>query len=130
MNRTASCRRQQGFALVAAIVLIVALAAMAGFVATMTGGQSATQQLEFAATRVDLAAQAGLEWGAYRVLQQGVCVPANTPFTPPAGTTLAGVAVAVSCTPGGPPHRITARAWIGAPASPDYVERVKIADFP
>lgn len=130
MNRTVPCRPQRGFALIAAIVLIVVLAAMAGFVATMTGGQSASQQLEYTASRVDLAAQAGLEWGAYRILRQGVCVPAGTPFAPPAGTSLSGITVQVSCTPGGPPHRITARAWIGVPASPDYVERVKIADFP
>jgi MSHA biogenesis protein MshP len=130
MNCTASRRRQQGFALIAAIVLIVVLAAMAGFVATMSSGQSASQQLEIASNRVDLAAQAGLEWGAYRVLKQGVCVAANTPFVPPANTTLSAATVQVSCTPGGPPHRITVRAWVGLPASPDYIERVKIADFP
>ena len=44
------------------------LAAMAGFVATMVGGQSTNQQLERMSQVADLAAQAGLEWGAYQVL--------------------------------------------------------------
>jgi hypothetical protein len=35
----------------------------------------------------------------------------------------------VSCVPGGPPYRITATASYGSPASPDYVERSKTADF-
>ena len=123
-------RTQQGFALIAAIVLIVVLAAMAGFVATMVGGQSANQQLERMSQVADLAAQAGMEWGAYQALKNANCVAANTPFTPPPNTSLSVMTVRVSCTPGGPPHRITAIASFGAPASPDYVERSKTADFP
>lgn len=120
---------QQGFALIAAIVLIVILAAMAGFVATMVGGQSANQQLERMSRVADLAAQAGLEWGAYQVLKSANCVVPDTPFLPPPNTSLSVMTVRVSCTPGGPPHRITATATFGAPASPDYVERSKTADF-
>lgn len=120
---------QRGFALIAAIVLIVVLAAMAGFVATMVGGQSANQQLERMSQVADLAAQAGLEWGAYQALKNANCVAANTPFTPPPNTSLSVMTVRVSCTPGGPPHLITARATFGVPASPDYVERTKTAFF-
>ena len=120
---------QQGFALIAAIVMIVVLAAMAGFVATMLGGQSANQQLERMSQVADLAAQAGMEWGAYQALKNANCVPANTPFLPPLNTTMSVMTVKVGCTPGGPPYRITATATYGVPASPDYVERSKTADF-
>lgn len=124
---------QQGFALIAAIVLIVVLAAMAGFVATMVGGQSANQQLERMSQVADLAAQAGLEWGAYQVLRQspGVCpfVPVPPPLVLPGS--LAGMTVTVSCLPVGPVYRVTAIARFGVnPANPDYVERIKTADFP
>jgi MSHA biogenesis protein MshP len=129
MKHIAPHHTQQGFALIAAIVLIVILAAMAGFVATMTGGQSANQQLERMSRVADLAAQAGMEWGAFQVLRNANCVPVNTVFTPPPNTSLSVMTVRVSCTPGGPPHRITATATFGVPASPDYVERTKTADF-
>jgi MSHA biogenesis protein MshP len=130
-------RSEQGFALIAAIVLIVILAAMAGFVATMVSGQSAGQQLERMSGVADRAAQTGVEWGAYQVLRQspGVCpfVPAVQPLSVP-GTPV-GMTVAVSCAPGAVPatYQITATAIFDAPASPagpDYVERIKTAVFP
>lgn len=127
-------RTSQGFALIAAIVLIVILAAMAGFVATMVGGQSAGQQLERMSGVADRAAQTGVEWGAYQVLRQspGVCpfVPAAAPLILPG--TPAGMTVMVSCVPGALPatYQIIATAIYGVPASPDYVERIKIANFP
>lgn len=131
-------KRTQGFALIAAIVLIVVLAAMAGFVASMVGGQSAGQQLERMSGVADRAAQTGVEWGAYQVLRQppGVCplVPAMMSFTPANLPGIpAGMTVTVSCVPvGGPaPFQITAIAQYGAnPANPDYVERSKTAVFP
>ena len=137
MKRREAKRSQQGFALIAAIVLIVVLAAMAGFVATMVGGQSTGQQLERMSGVAERAAQTGIEWGAYQVLRQspGVCplVPAATSFT---SLTLPGIpvgmTVTVSCAPvvGPASFRITAIASYGALASPDYVERSKTAVFP
>lgn len=137
MKRAELKRTQQGFALIAAIVLVVVLAAMAGFVASMVGGQSAGQQLERMSGVADRAAQTGVEWGAYQVLRQapGVCpfVPAPPPLTP---LTLPGIPVGMTVTvncvlvAGPAPFRITSTAIYGAPASPDYVERSKTADFP
>jgi len=133
MRRPELKRTQHGFALIAAIVLVVVLAAMAGFVASMVGGQSAGQQLERMSGIAERAAQTGVEWGAYQVLRQapGVC-PAVTSFT---SVTLPGIpvgmTVTVSCVPVGPAFRVTAIARYGAlPTSPDYVERSKMADFP
>lgn len=126
-------RSQRGFALIAAIVLVVVLAALAGFVASMVSGQSASQQLERMSGVADRAAQTGLEWGAYQVLRRspGVCpfVPPPPPLALPGSP--AGMSVAVSCAPvAGPAYRITATAIYGVPASPDYVERSKTAVFP
>lgn len=136
MKRSELKRTQQGFALIAAIVLIVVLAAMAGFVALMVGGQSAGQQLERMSGVADRAAQTGVEWGAYQVLRQapGICpfVPASTSFTFPTLPSIpAGMTVTVSCAPVGPTYQVTAIAKYGAtPANPDYVERRKTGDFP
>lgn len=123
---------QRGFALVAAIVLIAVLATLAGFVASMVGGQSAGQQLERSSREADLAALAGLEWGAYRVLRQSSACP----FTPAAAPlpalpgSLGVMAVTVSCVPAGSGFQITATARRGVnPASPDFVERSQTAVF-
>lgn len=137
MKRSELKRTQQGFALIAAIVLIVVLAAMAGFVASMVGGQSAGQQLERMSGVAERAAQTGVDWGAYQVLRRspGVCplVPASTTFTSAVLPGIpVGMTVTVSCTPvgGAAPNQITATATFGVPASPDYVQRIKIANFP
>jgi MSHA biogenesis protein MshP len=130
-------RAQQGFALVAAIVMVVVLAALAGFVASLVGGQGATQQLERMSQVVARAAQTGVEWGAYRVLR-----PATAPACPPATnlalpgslgvTTVRVTCTRVNVTENGSPvsvYRITATASFGVLNSPDYVERVKTAVF-
>lgn len=144
MKRTQLKRTQQGFALIAAIVLVVVLAAMAGFVASMVGGQSAGQQLERMSGVVDAAAQTGVEWGAYQVMRvppppaaapacpAGSTVPPGV-LLPPLPGSLGAVAVTVTCASGPGTvtvYQITARATFGAnPANPDYVERTKTAVF-
>lgn len=122
-------RAQRGFALVAAIVLITVLAALAGFVAVMASGQGAAQQLERSSRVADLAASAGLEWGAYRVLRQSAACPFVTPLPALPGS-LGVMAVTVSCVPAGTGFQITAIARNGInPAVPDYVERSKTVVF-
>ncbi|MGA7179000.1 MAG: hypothetical protein WBX11_05355 [Thiobacillaceae bacterium] len=132
-------RHQQGFALVAAIILVVVLAGLTAFVASMVGGQSANQQLERMSHVVDLAAQAGLEWGAYQVMRQPlpICSPSTT--LPALPGTLAAASVNVTCTSattseGGNPvttYQITAKATYAGTntSSPDYAERTKAAVF-
>ena len=131
--------QQQGFALVAAIILVVILAALSAFVASMVSGQSANQQLERMSRVTDLAAQAGLEWGAYQVLRVPLPpLPGQPCFlntTLPPGTfpgSLGTVSVLVRCGTGSPVmiYRITATAtYGGVPASPDFVQRQKTAIF-
>ncbi len=132
---------QQGFALIAAIVLVVVLAALAGFVASMVGGQGAGAQLERSTQVVERAAQTGLEWGAYRALRS---VPAScvASTTLPAIAAYPGVTVRVTCaaSPTNEPavpspgnvtvYRIVSTATAGgAPASPDYAERTRTGIF-
>lgn len=140
-------RKQQGFALIAAIVLVVLLSALAGFVASMMGGQSAGQQLERMSRVAERAAQTGVEWGAYRVLRMPP-PPGAAPACPPGSTvapgalitlpgSLSAVTVRVRCTRitaaitgEADVYQITATATVGGvPTSPDYVERVKSAVF-
>lgn len=131
-------RSQQGFALIAAIVLIVVLAAMAGFVATMVSGQSTGQQLERMSGVAERAAQTGVEWGAYQVLKASVpCppVPAPLPLSPLTSANLpgipAGMTVDVECSKPAADYVIEATATFGGvETNPDYVERIKTASFP
>ena len=134
--------QQQGFALVAAIILVVILAALSAFVASMVGGQSANQQLERMTRVTDLAARAGLEWGAYQVMRSATPPPSPSlpcPASSPPVTSLTlpgslgAVTVTVTCTTpvlGSTTYQITAIAKSGGvPGSPDYVERQKAAVF-
>ena len=134
---------QQGFALIAAIILVVILAALAAFVASMVGGQSANQQLERMSRVTDLAARAGLEWGAYQVMGPTPPPSLALPSCPASGAiprtlpglpgTLGVVIVTVTCTtpvPGSTIYRITALAtYGGGSGSPDFVQRQKTAVF-
>jgi type II secretory pathway pseudopilin PulG len=138
-------RSEHGFALIAAIVLIVVLAAMAGFVASMVGGQSADQQLERMSGVADMAAQTGVEWGAYRVLNPVAappCPPGSTAPTgvllPPLPGSLSAAQVRVRCarvtavvTGEADIYQIisTATTASGSVNSPDYVERTKTEVF-
>ena len=127
--------QQRGFALIAAIILVVLLAALSAFVASMVSGQSANQQLERMSRQTDLAARAGLEWGAYQVLQvppppaaAPVCFSTTTLILP---GSLSMISVTVSCfTPASTIYQITATANVGAaPTNPNYVERQKSAVY-
>lgn len=110
---------QHGFALIAAIVLIVVLAAMAGFVATMVGGQSASQQLERTSYVVEAAAQTGLEWGRNQRLA-GVLNCALSPTFTLASPSLSGIQILVTCNA---TNKISSTAIFSVVTSPDFVER-------
>ncbi|MDP1928483.1 MAG: hypothetical protein Q8K62_08240 [Thiobacillus sp.] len=112
-------RPQRGFALIAAIVMIVVLAAMAGFVAMMVGGQSASQQLERTAFMVEAAAQTGLEWGRNQRLAGAVNCASSPSFTLNA-VSLSGIQIIVACDVS---NKISSNATFGVVGSPDFVER-------
>jgi MSHA biogenesis protein MshP len=61
-------RRHSGFSVVAAIFLLVVLAVLAVIIASVTGIQQASSQLDVLAVRAYHAARTGMEWGAWQVL--------------------------------------------------------------
>jgi MSHA biogenesis protein MshP len=106
-----SVSRQGGFSIVAAIFLLVVLALLGVFIASVTGMQQSSGQLDVLGVRAYQSARAGMEWGAYQVLDpnntqnpvtcspivwQPWC-PASQNLPALAGS-LAGFAVTVNCT--------------------------------
>jgi MSHA biogenesis protein MshP len=99
------CRNgQRGIALASAIFLIVVLAALGAIVLTVSGLQHTSSARDVMGSKALQAARAGIEWGAFMVLQQptpGVCpgtgVPPSTSISMPAGTDLSGLTVIVTC---------------------------------
>jgi MSHA biogenesis protein MshP len=67
MNR--SLRRARGFALILAVFLIVSLAAVGVYLLTVSNVQVETGVMDEQAARAYQAARAGIDWGAYQVLQ-------------------------------------------------------------
>lgn len=135
---------QRGLSLIAAIFLIVVMAALAGFAASVYRVQQSGAALDLEGSRVLQAAQAGIDWGAYQVLMlaaPGCAAATNLAF--PAATSLVRLAATVGCTSsahteGGNPvniYRLTVTAC-NQPAAgacpnpapgPDYVERQLVA---
>lgn len=122
-------RKQCGFALVSAIFILVILAALGGYVVTVSTTQSASQGLDIQGSRAYQAARAGIEWGSYQVLRNGGNCPASASVTP--GGVMTGFAVTVQCTAQNftegantvVVYRIISTATYAAIGSPDYVER-------
>src|SRR3989442_6606212 len=60
--------RQTGFSIIAAIFLLVVLAVLGAFIVSVTGMQQSSGQLDVLGVRAYQSARAGMEWGAYQVL--------------------------------------------------------------
>ncbi len=121
---SSSRARQSGLSIISAIFMLVLLAALAAFMLTFSMSSNVTQAQDIQGSRAYWAARSGLEWGAYRVLQDGAC--ATTTLT------LSGFTVAVTCAPNGPYpegnsnvsiYLLTATANQGTLGSVGYVER-------
>ena len=61
-------RRQRGVSIVTAIFLLVVLAMLGAFMLSVTSLQQASSQLDVQGARAYHAARAGVEWGAWQVL--------------------------------------------------------------
>lgn len=139
------CRTARGFSLISAIFLLVVLSGLGVAMVTLSTTHQVGAALDVQGARAYQAARAGIEWGLYRQLQPPT-VPcfAATSFALPAGTTLSGFTVTVTCTLTTGPgtlHRwqITSTACsqpAGTPAScpnpnpgADYVQRRMQVDF-
>lgn len=86
--------RSGGFALVPAIFLIVVLSVLAAWAVRLNVQQQQTVSLAVLGARALAAANAGVEWGAWRALN-GTCANGTLAL---GETTLAGFSVAVTCT--------------------------------
>lgn len=133
---------QRGFSLVTAIFLLVVLSALGAMMLTFFSAQQQSSALDVMGVRAYQAARAGVEWGAFQIIQSGVaggafataCMPGPTTSPAPAlGGTLSVFNVAVSCsavssvegTTSVAVYNITSTAtYGGTPGQPDYVERV------
>lgn len=137
---------ERGFAFITAIFLLVVMAAFAGFAVNFTMGAQATTAVAVQGVRAHAAAQAGVQWATFTLLDPQNTAVAATPrdcFAGPVTLNLpsefTGFAVQVDCARfpafGASPsyheegvqrvaqYIVTATATNGTPGSLDYVER-------
>jgi MSHA biogenesis protein MshP len=120
-------RRVRAFALVPAIFLIVVLSVLAAWAVRLNVQQQQTVSLAVLGARALAAANAGVEWGAWRALN-GTCASGSLSL---AESTLAGFTVAVTCTAHSvvegagtvSAYTIESIATAGTYGRPDYVRR-------
>ncbi|MDQ1315325.1 MAG: biosis protein MshP [Pseudomonadota bacterium] len=140
MNRVS--RNESGFVLPTAIFLLVILAALGGYMVSLSRTSHLSSALDLQGGRAYQAARAGIEWGAWQVIdpQNLQPVPTPCPASPTTLTltgTLATFTVNVSCTqtlaPDGADtiaiYQVTSTAIAGVAGEPDYVERQIQASF-
>jgi MSHA biogenesis protein MshP len=119
---------QYGFSLISAIFLLVVIAALGTFAVTISTTQQQSAALDVLGARAYQASRAGIEWGAYQVLQNGGC-PAASQVLAAMPNTLANFRVQVDClsTPVSEAsatvtmYQLTSNASQGT--TPNYVER-------
>ena len=121
-------RGQRGFALVAAIFLIVVLASLGVFIVRISAVQHQTVNIALLGARAFEAAVAGMEWGAFQALDSASCTSTTLNLTEGG---LAGFDVDVTCsssahTESGNVYNlylIDVEARNGVYGTPDYVSR-------
>lgn len=85
-------RHQRGFAAIAAIFLIVALAALGSYMVSFSNAQQLTSAQDVQGSRAYWAARAGLEWGVANHMTAAACSAASTDLA------IEGFTVTVACT--------------------------------
>ena len=122
--------RQDGFSIVSAIFLLVVLSAMGAFMLTFSNVQQMTSMQDLQGAKAYQAARAGIDWGAYQILQNNGACAASTAV--PLGGNLTSFSLVVNCTAYGPYYegttavslyQVTATANFGAVGSTTYLER-------
>ena len=89
--------RSDGFALPAAIFLMVVLALLGVFVSRIVGMQQQGSRLDVQGARAYQAARAGIEWGLYAVLSPATTGPCPATANLAPGTGFDGLVVTVAC---------------------------------
>jgi len=122
--------KQNGFALISAVVLIVVFALLGTAIISLSTSQQIGSARDLFGSRAYFAAKAGIEWGAYQALQSGGCAASST--LPALSGSAAGFTVTVACSRTGPfdeagsnvfVYQITSTATIGTFGQLDYAER-------
>lgn len=137
-----SPNRARGFSLISAIFLLVVVSLLGAYIATLASNQHIGEALDVEGARAYQAARAGVEWGAWQILQapgggfRTTCdgatyaTPTSQALAGLAGN-LSGFAVAVQCGSAGATeagvsvrvYRLTVTASKGTLGSLFYVER-------
>lgn len=85
-------QRERGFSALLMIGVIVLMGGMLAYGVSVTGGMNNSLAVEISVVRAQQAAQAGLEWGRYRIRTNQPCTASFVPPLSAGGTT-----VTVSC---------------------------------
>lgn len=123
-------QRTSGFALIAALGVLVLLASIGSMMLRMTGLQQAGSSLAILGARAHFAARSGIDWGFHQAIAKGEC-PAETTKLALSEGALSGFTVVVSCSQSihveGSTSRthvaLHARAEFASPGSRDHVVR-------
>lgn len=92
-------KAQNGFVLIAAIFLLVVIAALGGFMLTVGALSNTASGLDVEGAKAYQAARAGVEWGAYQVMQNSLgCASTSYSFSPGGTLSAYTVTVSVTCT--------------------------------
>ncbi len=136
--RSTSSLRAKGFAIVAAIFLLVVIAGLGVYMLSLYSAQQTNSSQDLMGARAYQAAKAGIEWGTYQIMSPENTSPAGAPYvctgvmgTPVFAGTLQGFNVSVSCSQTATTegannirvYQVTATATFSTAPSPDYVER-------
>lgn len=131
---------QRGFSLVTAIFLLVVLSGLGAVMMTFFAAQQQSSALDVMGARAYQASRAGIEWGAYQIIQSGVaggafasaCQPGPVSSPVALTNTLSGFNVNVQCSAASHVEGAST-LWVysinsvaatgGAAGQPDYVER-------
>jgi MSHA biogenesis protein MshP len=88
--------RRRGFALVAALAVLVLLASIGSMMLRLTGIQQAGSSTAILGSRAHFAARSGIEWGLRSAVAAGTCPAASTTLALAEGA-LSGFTVVVRC---------------------------------
>lgn len=135
-------KRQQGVSAIVAVILIVLLALIGGYMATLTSVASISTTLSAGTMQSWFAARSGIEWAAQQIIvtAPGACIAPTTINL--SGGSSDGFSVALTCIPSAftesgigtyNVYALTSRATRGNPGDIAYVSRqvnVSITDAP
>ena len=94
-NRTSHARATRGFALIAALILLVVLSGIGSVMLRLSGLEQAGSSIAILGARANWAAQSGIEWAIHQAVSTGSCSSATLALNE---GVLSGFQVVVTCT--------------------------------